>query len=95
MKITVKQLKQIIKEQVEEMAHNDSEGEEQENLTGTFSLTIELGNASMLDKYDLAKALAGVERYIRSATFGFRGHGGFSTIRDDNGNRVGQWNIED
>ena len=81
----------MIKEQVEEVSMEESMSDNEPTLSGTFTLTIDLGNSAMLDKHDLAKALAGVERHIRSGNF----TAGSATIRDDNGNRVGYWKIED
>jgi len=61
------------------------------SISGTFTLVIKLGNAAMFDKHDLAKALAEVEKTVRIGNLG----AGSATIRDDNGNRVGYWKIED
>ena len=93
MKITVKQLKKIIKEQVEEAWRDtDSSDEISAELSGTFSLTIELGNEGMKDKHDIARVLSDLEqKFRRNPSIGVMA----GSLRDVNGNRVGQWAIED
>lgn len=88
MKITVKQLKTLIKEQIEE-AWQDMGGDypvEKSDgpLYGTFSLTIELGNDKMNYKRHIMHALR---------TLNLSGYS--QNIMDTNGNKVGFWKIED
>lgn len=57
---------------------------------GTFRLGIELGNAAMSTPQHVARALQEVARRID--------HGGEfieGNIRDENGNTVGSWDVED
>lgn len=51
-----------------------------------FNLTIEMGNAAMLDPYDVSGALGRVAEMMR--TGGWEG-----SIYDDNGNTVGSYSF--
>lgn len=58
----------------------------------TFSLTIELGNAAMERGPDLANALCRVADFV--SDFGTLADVvAGSTIRDENGNKVGSWEV--
>jgi len=52
-----------------------------------LTITIELGNDAMQDGYDAFQALA------KSGIAQNKGQVGDGTIRDDNGNTVGEWEI--
>lgn len=53
-----------------------------------FTLTIKLGNAAMADAPDVSKALRRVARDIDNGAFS-------GVVWDDNGNRVGTYNMEE
>jgi len=58
-----------------------------------FTLTITLG-AAMQSPDDVSRALAGVVRLLRDTTEPFEDLNEYNrhgNIRDDNGNRVGEW----
>lgn len=56
-----------------------------------FTLTIELGNNAMLDPQDVGNALLRVADTLRM--YGFSENITTSTIRDENGNTVGKWEV--
>jgi len=51
----------------------------------TFTLTINMGNDAMADKYDVARALESL-----AGELGYRDSG---RVVDDNGNTVGTWSF--
>ncbi len=55
---------------------------------GTFTLTIELGNAAMQGPDDLASALRDIADEVEARTEYPR------SIRDENGNTVGTWTVD-
>jgi hypothetical protein len=55
-----------------------------------FKLTIELGNDAMETNTDVARALTQVVKKIRESRLNDAG-----SIRDDNGNTVGEWSFEE
>lgn len=63
-----------------------------------LTLTIETGNDAMQTGDDLAKALKAVSKTVANIFEGGEPMGDFAvspmTIRDDNGNRVGSWEIQ-
>jgi hypothetical protein len=60
----------------------------------TFTLTIELGNAAMTDALDIAEALKAVVESLESNHVGCDPiETATETIRDFNGNTVGQWSV--
>lgn len=59
--------------------------------SGTFTLSIELGNDAMTDPLDVANALREVAGRIEGAFNLTRGDDGF--VRDENGNTVGRWAV--
>jgi hypothetical protein len=58
-------------------------------MHGKFSLSIALGNAAMQDHDDIARVMDELSKTIHN---GFPRDSG--KIRDDNGNTVGEWTIE-
>ena len=55
-----------------------------------FTLTIDLGNASMRTADDVSRALVKIAARLRG-----REWDDFSeTVMDDNGNKVGEWSLE-
>jgi hypothetical protein len=60
-----------------------------------FQLTIELGNAAMQDNHDVAKALRGVaDRLSKFVSTGWNPYAQDGTIKDDNNNTVGGWELK-
>jgi hypothetical protein len=58
-----------------------------EAMTGTFKLSIELGNAEMQSTDDIADALIVIAEDVRSGR-------DYGQIRDLNGNTVGMYSVE-
>lgn len=66
-------------------------------MDGKFTLVIDMGNAAMLSRRDLARALEGLAEKIKTGGMPLKDPDGFLTtgnIRDLNGNTVGQWTYE-
>lgn len=66
-------------------------------MDGKFTLSIDMGNAAMLSRRDLARALEGLAEKIKTGGMPLKDPDGFPTtgnIRDLNGNTVGQWTYE-
>lgn len=59
-----------------------------------FVLTIELGNDAMQTKDDIAAVLTETAARIPRAIVGRIGVGDSAFIRDINGNRVGNWEVQ-
>lgn len=60
-----------------------------------FQLHIDLGNAAMQDNHDVAKALRSVaERLSKFISTGWSPYALDGTIKDDNGNTVGSWEVK-
>lgn len=60
-----------------------------------FQLAIELGNAAMQDSHDVAKALRGVaDRLSKFISTDWSPYALDGTIKDDNGNTVGRWEVK-
>ena len=57
-------------------------------MKAEFTLTIEMGNAAMLTRYDIAEALHKVARQIGDSNAIDADSG---LIHDGNGNKVGKW----
>ena len=63
-----------------------------------FTLSIELGNDAMQTQYDIARALIDTgSRLLRVPNASGRTplDGDSGIVRDDNGNRVGGWHVEE
>lgn len=54
-------------------------------MAETFRLEITMGNDAMIDRDDIARKLSGIRDAVRASDSG--------SIRDDNGNTVGRWEI--
>ena len=97
MKLTIRQLKQIIKEQVEEgfeqwperMKHQFDKQVDDRVDFAKFSLTIRMGNNSMSSREAISQAIHEVADRI-SSNRGGRVNG---DVRDDRGKVVGSWEI--
>ena len=66
-------------------------------MDGKFTLVIDMGNAAMLSRRDLARALEGLAEKIKTGGMPLKSADGILTtgnIRDLNGNTVGQWTYE-
>lgn len=62
-------------------------------MQGKFTLSIELGNAAMRKRRDVARALRDVAARLtrRSDDGALMGTG---LVRDENGNTVGEWHLD-
>lgn len=58
-----------------------------------FVLDIELGNAAMMTKHDIARALNETARKLPQSVLGAVVVGDYGKIMDLNGNTVGKWEV--
>lgn len=70
-----------------EWAGRSEFSDDDDDERGTFTLTIDCGNAAFADEYELPQLIHEVAHKVQSAT------AGYGPVIDSNGNTVGSWEI--